>query len=138
MVEGLDKIANLANFEEDIEADEYRRKILTVVAQTPVNSSIMNKRSLFEADGMDVHENIYHKNIKTHPQDERTISEEIFLGYSKKTVLFQKKSVQMHQYSFREESKAESSSHYKSKVELISSYADKEIQSSEETKNMLP
>ena len=38
----------------------------------------MNKRSLSEVDGMDVDENISHKKIKTHPQDEETISEEIF------------------------------------------------------------
>ena len=53
-------------------------------------------------------------------------------------VLFQKKSVQMHQYSFREEGNAESSSRYKSRTELVSSYADKQMQSSEETKNLLP
>ena len=44
----------------------------------------------------------------------------------------------MHQYSFGEESKAESSSCYKSRTKLISSYADKEMKSSEETKNLLP
>ena len=53
-------------------------------------------------------------------------------------VLFQKKPVQMHQYSFGDESKIESSSHYKYRTELMSSYADKEMQSLEETKNMLP
>ena len=98
----------------------------------------MNKRSISEADGMDVDEYISPKKIKTHPQDEKTISEEIFLEDLKKMVLFQKTSVQMHQYSFGEESKAESSSSYKSRTELISSYADKEMQSSEETKNMIP
>ena len=39
-VEGLDKIANLANFEENSEADEDRKNRFTAVAQTPVNSSI--------------------------------------------------------------------------------------------------
>ena len=53
-VEGLDKIANLANFEENSEADEYRRNRLNAMAQTPVNSNILNKRSLSESDGMDV------------------------------------------------------------------------------------
>ena len=124
-VEGLDKIENLANFEENLEADEDRRNILTVVAQTPVNSSIMNKRSISEADGMDVDEDIFHKKIKTHLQDEKTISKEIFSKYLRNMVLFQKKSVQMHQYSFGEESKVESSSHYKSWTELISGYTDK-------------
>ena len=51
----------------------------------------MNKRSLSEVDGMDVDENISHKKIKTHPQDDQTISEEIFSKDLKKMVLFQKK-----------------------------------------------
>ena len=90
----------------------------------------MNKRSLSETDAMDVDENIYHKKIKTHPQDDQTISEEIFSEDLKKMVLFQKKSVQMHQYSFGEEGNAESSSCYKSRTELVSSYAEKQMQSS--------
>ena len=53
-------------------------------------------------------------------------------------VLFQKKYVQMQQYSFGDEGKIESSSHCKSKTELMSSYANKEMQSLEETKNLLP
>ena len=138
IVEGLDKIANLANFEEDIEADENRRNRLIVMAQASVNSSIMNKRTLSEVDGMDVDEDISYKKIKTHPQDEKTNSEEIFSEYLKKMVLFQKNSIQMHQYSFRDENKTEPSSCYKSRTELMSSYADKEMQSSEETKNLLP
>ena len=43
----------------------------------------------------------------------------------------------MQQYSFGDEGKIESSSHYKSRIELMSSYADKEMQSLEETKNLL-
>ena len=53
-------------------------------------------------------------------------------------VLFQKKSVQMHQYSFREEGNRDFSSHYKYRIELVSSYADKQMKSSKETKNLLP
>ena len=111
---------------------------MTAVAQTLVNSSILNKRSLSETDGMDVDENISHKKIKAHPQGDQTILEQIVSKDLKKMVLFKKKSVQMHQYSFGEESKAESSSHYKSRTELMSSYVDKEMQSSVETKNLLP
>ena len=40
IVEGLDKIENLANFEENSEVDEDRSNKLTAVAQTPDNSSI--------------------------------------------------------------------------------------------------
>ena len=39
-IEGLDKIANVANFEENSEVNEDRSSKLTVVAQTPDNSSI--------------------------------------------------------------------------------------------------
>ena len=65
-IEGLDKIENLANFEENSEANEDRRNRLTTVAQTSVNSS--------ETNGMDEDEDISHKKIKTHPQDDQTIS----------------------------------------------------------------
>ena len=92
-----------------------------------VNSSVMNKRTLSKADGMDVDEEISNKKIKTHPHAELTISEEIFSEYLKKMVLFQKKSVKMHQYYFVDEGKTESSSRYKPRIELMSIYADKEM-----------
>ena len=95
----------MANFEENLEVDEDRSNKLTIVTQTPDNSSILNKRSLSETDGMDVDENIYHKKIKTDPQDEKIILEEIFSKYLNLMVMFQKKYVQMHQYSFGDESK---------------------------------
>ena len=44
----------------------------------------------------------------------------------------------MQQYSFEDEGKIESSSRYKSKIELMSSYADKDMQSLDETKSLLP
>ena len=72
-----------------------------------------------------------------HPQNELAISEEIFSVDLKKMVLFQKKYVQMQQYSFEDEGKIESSSRYKSRIDLMSSYADKEMQSLDETKNLL-
>ena len=100
----------MANFEENLEADEDRRNRLIAVAQMPINSRILNKRSLSETNVMDVDEDISNKRIKTHPQYHQTISKEIFSEDLKKMVMFQKKSVQMHQYSFGDESKIESSS----------------------------
>ena len=44
----------------------------------------------------------------------------------------------MHQYFFGDEGKTESSSHYKSRTNLMSNYADKKMQSMEETRNILP
>ena len=72
------------------------------------------------------------------PQNELINSEEVGSEDLKKMVLFQKISVQMKQYSFEDEGKIESSSRYKSKKDLMLSYADKEMQSLDATKNMLP
>ena len=44
----------------------------------------------------------------------------------------------MQQYSFEDEGKIESRSRYKSKIDMMSSYAHKEMQSLDETKNLLP
>ena len=55
-----------------------KRDRLVVSVQTSVHSGIMNKMTLSKAYGMDVDEDISNKKIKTHPQDELTISEEIF------------------------------------------------------------
>ena len=99
---------------------------MTATVQAPDNPSILNKRSLSKTESMDVDENISHKNIKTHPQDDQ-VSEEIVSEDSKKMVLFPKKSVQMHQYSFGGEGSAEPSSHFKSKAELVSNYAEKQM-----------
>ena len=110
---------------------------MTVAVQAPDNPRILNKRSLSETDGMDVDENISHKKIKTHPQDDQVL-EEIVSEDSKKMVLFPKKSVEMHQYSFGGEGSAEPSSYFKSRAKLVSSYAEKKMQSSEETRNRLP
>ena len=120
MVEGLDRIANLSYFEENSEINEDRSNELTTVIQAPDNPNILNQRSLQKTDGMDVDENISHKNIKTHFQDDQ-VSEEIVLEDSKKMVLFPKKSVQIHQYSLGGEGNTEPSSRFKSKTELVSS-----------------
>ena len=86
---------------------------------------------------MDVDENISYKKIKTYSQDDQ-VSEEIILEDSKKMVLFLKKSVHIHQYSFGGEGSAEPSSCFKSRADLVSSYAEKQMQSSEETINLIP
>ena len=53
-------------------------------------------------------------------------------------VFFLKKSVQIHEYSFAGQSSVEPSSCFKSRADLVSSYAEKQMQSSEETRNLLP
>ena len=82
IVEGLDKMANLSNFEENAEvmkegmteANEDKRDKLALTVPMSVNSGVMNKRTLSEADGMDVDEEISNKKIKMHPHNELTIS----------------------------------------------------------------
>ena len=76
-VEGFHKMENLSNFEENTKANENKRDKLAASVQTSVNSSVMNKRTISEAYGMDVDEDISNKKIKTHPQDELTISEDL-------------------------------------------------------------
>ena len=44
----------------------------------------------------------------------------------------------MHQFSFGGEGSAKPSSGFKSSADFVSSYAEKQMQSSEETKNVLP
>ena len=78
---------------------------MALTVQMSVNSGVMNKRTLSKADGMDVDEHISNKKIKMHPQNELTISKEIFSEDLKKMILFQKKSAQMQQYYFGDEGK---------------------------------
>ena len=53
-------------------------------------------------------------------------------------VLFLKKSVQIHQYCFGGEGSAEPSSCFKYRAYLVSSYAEKQMQSSKEAINLIP
>ena len=46
--------------------DESRSNELIIAVQVPDNPSILNKRSLFEIESMDVDENSSCKKIKTH------------------------------------------------------------------------
>jgi len=86
---------------------------------------------------MDVDENISYKKIKTYSQDDQ-VSEEIISEDSKKMVLFLKKYVQIHQCSFGGEGSAEPSSCFKSRADLVSSYAEKQMQSLEEARKFIP
>ena len=100
---------------------------MALTVQMSVNSGVINKRTLSETGCMDMDEETSSKKIKMQPQNELINSEEVSPEDLKKMVLFQKKSVQMQQYSFEDEGKIESNSRYKSKTDLMSSYADKEM-----------
>ena len=74
LVEGMDKIINLLEFEEDceglkeeiIEAGEEKGNELAIIAQTPSNSTSLNKRNLPEINMiMDVDDENSNKILKT-------------------------------------------------------------------------
>ena len=102
--------------EEMTEADGYKRDKLDLIVQMSVNFGVINKQTLSETDCMDVDEETSSEKIKMQLQNELINSEEVSSEDLKKMVLFQKKSVQMQQYSFEDEGKIESSSQYKSKT----------------------
>ena len=68
-IEGLDKMTNLSNFEENVEvmkegmtkANKDKREKLDLIVQMSVNSGVMNKRTISEVDGMDMDEEISNK-----------------------------------------------------------------------------
>ena len=93
-------MTNLSNFEEDpkvmkegmTEDNEYKRDKLALTVQMPINSNFINKKTFSKEDGMpDMDEETSNKKIKMCPQNELTISEELFSEDLKKMVLFQKK-----------------------------------------------
>ena len=86
---------------------------------------------------MDVDDNNSCKKTKILSQDDQ-VSSEIVAEELKKIVLFPKKSVQLNHFSFGGEDSTEPSSAFKSKAEFMTSYAEKQMQSLEETKNLLP
>ena len=127
----------MSHFEESSGIDEGSSNESIAVVEVPYNPSILSKRSLSKTNGMDVDENISHKKIKTHPQYEQ-VSGDIVSEDSKRMVLFPKKSIQLHQYSFGGEGSTEPSSCFKSRAYLVSSYAKKQMQSSKEAINLIP
>ena len=137
VVEGLDEIANLSCFVESLGSNEGKSSGLITTIQAPENPSVLIKRSLSEIENMEIDENSSSKKTKTFSQDDQ-VSSEIVSEELKKIVLIPKKSVQMNQFSFESENNAESSSVFKSKVEFMTSYVKKKMQSLEETKNILP
>ena len=124
LVEGLEEIVNLSCFVESPGIDEGESSGLITTVQAPENPSILIKRSLSEIENMDVDENSSCKKTKTFSQDDQAPSE-IVSEDLKKIVLFPKKSVQIHQFSFEGENSAEPNSGFKSRVEFMSSYAEK-------------
>ena len=74
---------------------------------------------------MEIDEDSSRKKTKTFSQDDQ-ISSEIVSEELKKVLLIPKKSVQMNQFSFESENNAKSSSVFKSKVEFMTSYVEKQ------------
>ena len=76
-----------------------------------------------------------HKKTKTSQDDK--ISSEVVSDELKNVALIPKKLVQMNQFSFESANNAESSSVFKYKAAFMTSCVEKQMQSLEETKNLL-
>ena len=124
VVEGLGKIVNLSHFVENPGSNEGKSSGLITASHVPENSNVLIKRSFFEVENMEIHENSSCKKTKTFSQDDQ-VSSETVLEELKKVVLIPKKSVQMNQFSFESENNVESSSVFKSKAKFMTSYVEK-------------
>ena len=136
VVEGLKELANLSHFMENPGSNESTSSGSITTSQVPKSSNVLIKRSFSEIENMEIDEDSSRKKTKT-SQDGK-ISSEVVSDELKKVVLIPKKSVQMNQFSFESENNAESSLVFKSKAEFMTSYVEKQRQSLEETKNLLP
>ena len=106
------------------------------VAQVIEGSNILIKRSLSKVERMEVDEDGSHKKPK-YFQDGGVLSEDISDDF-KRVALVPTKSVQVNQFSFEGVDNTKSSPVFKSKEELMTSYVEKQKQSLEETRNLLP
>ena len=85
---------------------------------------------------MEIDEDSSHKKTKIYQDDK--ISSEVVSDELKRVALIPKKSVQMNQFSFESVDNAEPGPVFKSKEEFMTSYVEKQRQSLEETRNLLP
>ena len=85
---------------------------------------------------MEIDEDNLHKKTKLSQDDK--ISSEVVSDELKRVALIPKKPVQVNQFSFESVNNAESGSVFKSKEEFMTSYMEKQRQSLEETRNLLP
>ena len=85
---------------------------------------------------MEIDENSSSKKTKIFSQYDQS-SSEIISEELKKIVLIPKKSVQMDQFYFGSENSVEPSSVFRFKADFMTSYVEKQMQSLEETKNLL-
>ena len=95
-VEGMDKIVNLLEFEEDceeveeeiIEAGEEKGNVLATIVHTPSNSTLVNKRSLSERDIMDFNDENSNIRLKTQPEREIAMQDEQSADDEKKVLFY--------------------------------------------------
>ena len=106
------------------------------VSQVTSVSNILVKRSISGVESMQIDEDSSHKKAKLF-QDDKALSE-VISDDLKRIVLVPTKSVQVSQFSFKGIDNSESGLVFKSKEELMTSYVEKQKQSLEETRNLLP
>ena len=117
-------------------SDENTSSRPVAVSQMSDSSNILIKRSLFEMESMEIDEYISHNKAKL-SQDHKILSE-VISGELKRVALVPKKYVQVSQFSFESVDNTESGLVFKSKEEFMASYMEKQRQSVEETRNLLP
>ena len=136
VVEGLNEIANLFDYMEIPGSNENTSSRPVAVSQVTEYSNILVKRSLYEVESMEIDEDDSHKKAKLF-QDDKVLSE-VISDDLKRVSLVPTKSVQVSQFSFESVDNTKSGPVFKSKEELMTSYVEKQKQSLEETRNLLP
>ena len=132
----MNETTNLFYFVEIPGSDENTSSRSVAVSQMPDSSNILIKRSLSEIESVEIDEDSSHKKAKL-SQDDKILSE-VISGELKRVALVPQKSVQVNRFSFESINNIESRPVFKYKEEFVTSYMEKQRQSIEETRNLLP
>ena len=139
-VEGLAEMANLLQFTDESKTETETHPASRSEIQITEGVSVAVKRSLAEAENMEVDEETSRKKAKL--LEGGDMVDEEMPSVSKKVALVPIKTVQVSQFSFKgsegDVNSPESGPLFKSKEELKTSYLEKRKQSLEETRNLLP
>ena len=132
-------MANLLQFTDESKSDEETHPAPGTAIQITEGVSVAVKRSLSDAENMEVDEEASHKKARLLGGGE-TVDEEVSDVF-KKVASVPMKTVQVNQFSFKDlegdVDSAEANPLFKSKEELKASYMEKRKQSLGETRNLL-
>ena len=127
VVEGLAEMANLLQFTDESKSDEETHPAPGTTIQITEGVSVAVKRSLSDAESMEVDDEASHKKAKL-LEDSEIVDDEVS-GVFKNVSLVPMKTVQVNQFSFKglegNVDNLDSSPLFKSKEELKTSYMEK-------------